>query len=443
LSAPATRIRLHLGLLAVVTALVYANALGGSFQFDDFNVIVDQPAVHTLGAWARGLPGIRPLLKATYLLNWSLGPGPLGFHLLNVGLHGLNAALAYLLLRRWLARAGAAEDGTALLAAMVFALHPAQTEAVTYICGRSSSLMACFYLGGLLAYARGREEGGGPWRQCLAPGLFLLAFLVKESAVTFPLALVLWEATGPRPSLRATWTSWALLAVLGGFLLGHAGYRHLLAYGFANRSLGSNLLSQIHGVAHLLALWCWPAGLNVDPWLPVARHWTLRLGGEALLLAGLLAAGVAALGRRRQAALGVLWFFLHLLATNALVPRLDVANDRQLYLAGLGLAFLAAGAWMGAARRWGFTPWLVLPVLLLMGGRTWLRNRDYRSELTLWASSVRVEPANPRAHNNLGWAWVLAGDEERARAAFQTALRLDPDYGPARVNLSNLPSAAP
>ena len=145
-------------LLAALVAALYANACTGSFQFDDFNVIVEQPAVHTYTAWAAALPGIRPLLKASYLLNWTLDPGPLGFHLVNVAIHAGNSVLAYLLLRRFQARAGA-PAATAFLAALIFAVHPLQTEAVAYVCGRSTSLMALFYLGGVLAYVRGRETG--------------------------------------------------------------------------------------------------------------------------------------------------------------------------------------------------------------------------------------------------------------------------------------------
>ena len=132
------RVALLLPVLAALAA--YANALPASFQFDDYNVIVDNPAVHGLAAWWASMPGIRPLLKLSYALNWAAGPGPFGFHLVNLACHALNTVMVYLLAVLWLPRL--APDlrpvvPAACTAALVFALHPAQTEAVTYVAGRS------------------------------------------------------------------------------------------------------------------------------------------------------------------------------------------------------------------------------------------------------------------------------------------------------------------
>src|SRR5688572_1298014 len=134
---------------ALVVALVWWPALPASFQFDDWNVIVNNSRVHSLAAWWQSMPGIRPLLKLTYALNASLALEPFGFRLINVCIHALNASLVWWLLRERGMRSGllpADAQRAALLSALVFALHPVQTEAVTYISGRSSSLAACFCL---------------------------------------------------------------------------------------------------------------------------------------------------------------------------------------------------------------------------------------------------------------------------------------------------------
>src|SRR5262245_31744205 len=87
-------------LIAAAVAAAYANALTGSFQFDDWNVIVNQAKVHGLGAWWASMPGIRPLLKLSYALNWAVSPSPFGFHLVNVAIHATNACLVYCLLAK-------------------------------------------------------------------------------------------------------------------------------------------------------------------------------------------------------------------------------------------------------------------------------------------------------------------------------------------------------
>ena len=139
-----------------VVGMLYWPATTGPFQFDDYNVIVDNPAIHSLPAWFDSMPGIRPLLKLSYTLNWSLlngalSPQPFGFHLFNIGCHLLSTALVFTLLNRL--RADHRHGGLiALAGAALFALHPAQTEAITYICGRSVALMSLFYLAALVMW---------------------------------------------------------------------------------------------------------------------------------------------------------------------------------------------------------------------------------------------------------------------------------------------------
>jgi tetratricopeptide (TPR) repeat protein len=136
-----------------------------------------------------------------------------------------------------------------------------------------------------------------------------------------------------------------------------------------------------------------------------------------------------------------LWFFLHLAPTNSLFPRLDVANDRQLYLAILGPAFLlAVGLWSWLPRRAAVAAAAGLALVLLTA--TVLRNGDYRTEVTLWTATVAASPENARAWNNLGYAYQLAGEPTRARDAYLRALGLDPGSFRAYWNLQTLPDAA-
>ena len=334
-------------LLAGAVVAVYLNSFRGVFQFDDYNVIVDHAGVHSWNAFLVGLPrGIRPLLKFTYTLNWTSGLGLFGFHLVNVGLHAANAVMLFFLASR--IGGPSVSRFAALLPALLFAVHPVQTEAVTYISGRSVSLMAFFYLGSLLAYLRGRERGSRFLLYLASPSLFLLAASSKEVALTLPFALVLFEAarrerTGWKEALRAQAVHWGILAALAVLFLAHSGYGRLLEACFGIRGSAANLLTQLHGIGYLLSRLVMPHALNIDPDLPVFSGWAPVLLPDALLLAMLLAAGILGLRKRSPAGFGILWFFLHLVPTNSFIPRLDVANERQLYLASWGL-FLAVAA---------------------------------------------------------------------------------------------------
>jgi tetratricopeptide (TPR) repeat protein len=409
--------------VALVAVLAYLPSFAGVFHFDDYNVIVNYDTVHSWQAFfERAGGGVRPLLKASYTLNWTLGQGEFGFHLLNIAAHALNAALLFLIGKSLFRNASAS-----FVAALLFALHPAATEAVTYISGRSSSLMASFYLGALLVYLR-----GGHWS--LSSLLLVCAAAVRETAVTLPAVLLLCELTArPRPGwkeiLRRQGAHWALLAAGGLFVLLNQRYFEHLAFGYTLRGLGDNLLTQVGGISYLVSRLVGLHGYNIDPALPVVTGWSATLLLQFLLLSSLLVLGFANLRARPWVGFGILWFFLQLAPTNSLVPRVDVANDRQLYLACWGLFIALLLSFRNIS-----TPLTALLVAAFALASIH-RQLDYASEVRLWEASVRLAPWNARGHNNLGYAYQLEGRLDDARREYRTALFLDPRHDKARYNL--------
>ena len=408
--------------LALVAALAWLPSLAGVFQFDDYNVIVNEPAVHSWQAFLDRASGVRPLLKASYTLNWTLGPGAVGFHLFNIAVHVVNALLAYHVGRELCVRWNVGPRA-AVLAALLFALHPVQAEAVTYVSGRSSSLMAGFYLGAVLVFLR-----GGHWT--LSSLLFALAVATKETALTLPAALLLCElASSGKVNLRRQWPHWAIFAAGIAFVALNPRYLELATFGFTRRDVADNLLTQVGGVAYLVGRLIGVQAPNIDPALPVLSAWSFSLAIQATLIAVLMMIGITQLPRRPWLGFGILWFFLHLAPTNSLIPRLDVANDRQLYLAGWGL-FLALAVQLGTVRRT-----VVAALALTCGLAAVARQLDYRSEIALWEADSARAPWNARAYNNLGYAYQQAGRAADARRAYEAALLFDPGHPKARANL--------
>lgn len=430
-------------LLAGAVALAYLNAFAGAFQFDDYNVIVNNPAVQSWDAWIGDMPGIRPLLKLSYLFNWTSGLGSTGFHLVNLVCHIGNALMVYALARRWTATrtTGQPPEQIAWLAALLFALHPAHTEAVTYISGRSVSLMAVFYLGSMLTYLRGMECSNRLLSHVLSPALFAAALLVKETAWTLPFALFLWglaqEPSAWRQNLRRLGMHWGVLVGVLALMLSMQGYRRLLVVSLATRSPWDNLLVQAEGVFYLITQPLLLLQLNIDPDLPAITEPNLAAIAKAAGLLALIGGGFAALRRHPWLGLSILWFFLHLLPTNSLLARLDVANDRQLYLAGIGPALIASVALHRVlAEPRALIAGLALAFVLTTA--TVIRNTDYRSEIALWEATVQDSPNKARAWNNLGYAHQVAGNAATARSAYLRALTLDPQHIRARFNLESL-----
>lgn len=256
--------------------------------------------------------------------------------------------------------------------------------------------------------------------------------------MTLPAALLLFEASAPQ---RPAWKEVARrhvpvwLAAAAGMLamLMSARYRDLLGYGFTQRGMTQNLLTQINGVHYLMARLVSLRGFNIDPGLPELSSWTPALAAWFGFLAALAGLGAANLRRRPELGFGILWFFLQLAPTNSLVPRLDPANDRQLYLACWG-PFLALA--VAASRALPPLRARAAAAILLaaFAAASVARQIDYGSEVRLWESSVRRAPDNARARNNLGLAYQEAGRREEALEQYRAALRIRPDYTKAGVN---------
>jgi hypothetical protein len=439
--------RLGVWLLCVATLLAYANSFMAVPQFDDYAVIIDEPRVASLQAWRESMPGIRPLLKLSYALNGSVG-GLTGFRLVNLLIH-LGCVLLVWSLLRLLLRPG--DAGAALPGALLFALHPVNTEAVTLLSGRSVALSTLLVLASLVTLCRGRR--------LLSLLAFGLACGVRETALVLPLLALLcigWTAgwrdavrpgTQPlRVALRTTAWHWALGLVGGAAIASLPRYRELIAFSLALRDPLHNLVTQTGGSSWLLGQLLQPLALNADPRLPVFDGWTLRWVVNVLAWGG---AGCWALwqtGRGNWFAFCVLWFLIALSPSNSLLARIDVANDRQLYLAAVPLYGALALVWVrspgtGMAGLQHSSGRLLMALLVgVLLAATVLRNRDYRSETAYWGAVLARDDANARAWNNLGFALEHEApiDLPGAAMAYRRALALDPADYKSQHNLQQL-----
>lgn len=437
LSAPAAK-RARLA-LACLTVAVYAVALNSPFQFDDRGAIVRELSVHSLSGALAGLAhSLRALLKLSYALSWALGGGASWpFHVFNLLVHLLNIELVMRLYTaatrrelRW-PFAGLLPGG--VVAGVLFALHPIQTEAVTYVTGRSASLSTCFMLLGLACYVAGARSGRRLYGWLLAPLAFVLAMATKETSALLPLLLLAWELTVEQTPLRVAlrrlgpWFAvWLVVAVA---LIMHPRYFALLYNALGQRPFVEAWWFQLGGVAYIarrLVLWDSPC---IDPGLWLAPPSSGVVYGTAALLGLALSWALLRARVRPLVLFGLMLFVLQLLLVHALLPRVDVINERHAYLANVGLC-MALGSLVRDLKPW---LWLVAAVLAALSVR---RNLDYQSEVALWQSTVRSAPSNPRAHNNLGVAYELEGQLIRARVEYAEALKLEPRYVAARENLT-------
>jgi len=194
------------GLLVVAVAAVYCHSFSGPFVFDDLPSIVDNPTIrrltplwHVLSAPHKGeTVGGRPLLNLSLALNYALGGTPVcGYHAANLAVHVLNALLLWGILRRTfqspilIASFGAAGPNIAWAIALLWAVHPLQTESVTYVVQRAESLAALFYLSTLYCVIRGASSARALLWYVAAALACLLGMATKETMATAPLIVML------------------------------------------------------------------------------------------------------------------------------------------------------------------------------------------------------------------------------------------------------------
>jgi len=438
--------------IALAVGAAYQGAWRAPFVFDDLPAIVRNPTLHSLGAaWSPppgGLPvSGRPLVNVTLALNHAVGGlAPAGYHAANVALHILAAwALFGLVRRTWRHNAPGEDEGTiagwAGVVALLWALHPLQTAAVTYVAQRAEVLAALFYLLTLYAFVRAAASPPSRGWGAISVACCLLGMLSKETMVTAPVVVLLYDRVFFAGSLAGAWRA------RRGLYLGYAATWIVLAWLVAaaqarggTAGFGLNItpwayaLTQTEAIARYLGLVFWPSPLVFDYGTALTKDWGVLAAAGTLL--ALLLAATAWLWRRWPAAgfLGTV-FFLLLAPSSSFVPVVtQTMAEHRMYLA-LGVPLIAV---VILVRRWlGPRGWVVAGVAAVaLGAVTCVRNADYASAFDLWRDTVAKRPDNFRARYNLALLWLERGRPDEAVAEAREAVRRTPENPDAQLNLA-------
>jgi tetratricopeptide (TPR) repeat protein len=457
------RWRWSAALLTVLVLAVYGNNLHAAFVLDDVPWILNNENIRSLWPiWKPLINTSRPVVQWSLAVNYALGGlNPVGYHVTNNLLHTLTALVLLGVVRRTLrthrlaATFGGAADGLGFAVALLWALHPLDTESVTYVIQRSESMAGLFSI--LTLYCVIRSATGArtiSWN-CLAAISCLLAVGSKPVAAVIPFAVLAYD----RVFLSETWSelwrrrwrlyiglavTWVLLAA---FL--SAGQRDWVGSAgvvSGNRAVAWTDYARLQPgvILRYLSLSLWPNGLCL------LSSWPLQPSGLRFLvqsgaIAVLLAATLWLLCRRNAAGFLGAWFFLTLAPTSSVIPLLHPTFEHRMYLplmavvaAVVVMAYRVLVKWRvsgGASHRLGFGA--VIVAGLGLAATTVQRNADYRTEVSIWQDTARKSPTNPDAQYGLGLALATAGRLDEAGTAFAEVLRLRPDFAPVQYDWGN------
>jgi len=419
-------------IFVAVGFLIYSNTLHSPFVFDDEFTIYSNEAIKQNTIYTQ-FNHQRYIGHITFALNYKFNNyTPFGYHLVNIIIHLINTILVYLLMKNLLTTfennsTARKNNMIPFIIALIFMVHPVQTQAVTYITQRFTSLAALFALGTLLFYVKFRKaEHGSYWYFLLSLISTFLAYKTKENTATLPFIILLIEIM----FFKALSTSLKRRIF---FLAPYFLLLIFLAVTFINASsLSGNILTKTlestketaimtrtqylmteqRVILTYIRLLLIPVKQSVDYFYPLsASFFELRtfLSFCALLL--LLIIAIALFKRFPFISFGILWFFIFLSIESTVIPITDVIYEHRVYLPSIG--FILALVYTASMVLKKFPPkvftifFLILCIALAI--TAYARNEVWKDSISLWKDAATKFPQNIRCHLNLGFSYAEKG----------------------------------
>ena len=437
--------------LAVIVFIGYGNSLTNEFVFDDHSLIY-QGKVNNFNEFLQRLTSsYRPLRTVSYSLDFAIwGENPFGFHLTNVLIHLANTIMVFVLARTITSRLR-----MAFVAALVFAVHPIQTDAVTYISGRRDVLFTLFYLISFYAYLKYKRDGKLSYGFAF-PIFWGLSLATKEMAASLPLVIFLWnycelyeKAEGSRYSTvvqtlkrtlrRDRWLYLSLLIAAIGyiyfmvFVQTSSGRVQAGEINFWGGSLFATIQTSIRIHTWYLKQLVFPTPIAqyLGAFEPSTTAFEVRFILSAIVITVVLSAGLLAIRRHRIIGFTILSYFAMLAPVSQIIPHHELLADHYLYSPMVCFALFVAylfDMWIGHRYDLAKASYVVLAtVILVLMVLTIRRNRDWENDLTLWQATYRSVPQSPRAAYNLG-GLLQRTNPQRAEQLLQQSITTDPDF---------------
>ena len=450
--------------LAGIIFLIYANGLNTPLQSDDERHIYGTPQITSVDHYTN-LSGIgyRHINGLSFALNYQWGQdNPFGYHLFNILIHICTTFLVFFIARLTVWKGTPwGEDAAlkiALITALLFGLHPIQTETVTYISGRPGGLAGLFYFLSLLLFILASLKGAGVLRFVFYPLsliIFFIAVLSKESAITLPAIIILYDLCfmqGEKwPPFRSRLGFYLCYPALAGaaFLFSPHVFRTI--EGFFHKINFTFGLVQLDLLKHPLKLFLFPVNLTFEYDFSTQVSWASLGVSITIVLLCVFLAFKKFYVKSSVLTFCVLWFPLTIAPTNSFMPRTHLFSERNMYIPSFGLClFVAVLLYLIAdkAKKRGIIWGTVLLILICTSAMVVKRNQVYTSPSTLWADAFKKSPNKLSIGKTLSIHYLMEEDYTSALAPLKALLQINPhlydvhqNLGIAYKSLENFPSA--
>lgn len=455
---------IHILFIIMAVVAVYANSLGGEFVFDDKAMISAYDLVKDINNLPKAFVSAtsvygnvnyyRPLQTVSYMTDYFLwGDFTSGFHATNIIFHALGAVLVYLFLFLLF--------GDAILSfatSLLFAVHPVNGSIVAYIAGRADSMALSAILASLIFYVKSRYSRGGKWEYALSLIFFIIALLIKETAMMIPLVLVLfdkygrkWTSLGPGKAKGSDYIPF--LAILCLYIWFRFAEMSFFVEGavppppFENR-----VMTVPYVLGQYLRLAVLPNDLHIGRQIWVASS----VLDPRVLISGVVVAAVFCWGYRVRNAqkavwFGLLWFALMMAPSlNVITPLFYTLADNWMYIPSIGLYLAGVAVSKEVYRKLSRSAFPVMKYAVFLGAVVFTLalafvtvgyNRTWQNEISVGMNTIRFNPYDHKVYNNMGVYYIGKRDFVLAEKAFLRCLEIKPDTGMAYFNLYRVYSA--
>ncbi len=437
-------------LIVVIGFMIYSNSFYGDFQFDDGVHIVKENNFNDLSIYSDFSTWThvnnRPLAYFTLALNKSIsGTDVLGYHVFNLVIHLISSLVIYFFVLLIVSQSvvqskilKGKERLFALFVALIFLCHPIQTQAVTYLIQRMTSLAALFYILSIFFYLKARLTQVNHESKFVFIFFYFLmmvtaiaSILSKQIAVTLPLAYLLVEFFFVRNNKGKRFNNYLLIGLsvvsISLFVVIIGGY---LPKETENIGRFQYLVTQLRVIVKYVQLVVLPLSQNLDYNFVLSNSiWGLDELFSLLVIISLVSLIFILYKKHPLISFGIAWFFITLLVESSIIPIRDVIVEHRLYLPMFGFSIILGMLLFSLSKklkeRYFF--WLLLIPLLIYGGLTLKRNTVWKTKLSLWEDVVRKSPGKARPHLNLGIAYLHLFKPIPAINQFTIANKIEPE----------------